>query len=127
VIHPNSIPAPREHRRAKTDQLDTRLLMRAFLGWLRGEARHCSMAAIPSLAEEDAKGPSRELEKLGAERTRITNKMKAALIRLGVRLQAESAQGRRTPSRGLRTPEGLPVTAGKPKTIRHLLRSPADM
>jgi transposase len=100
VIHPNSIPAPREHRRAKTDQLDARLLMRAFLGWLRGEARHCSMAAIPSLAEEDAKRPSRELEKLGAERTRITNKMKAALIRLGVRLQAESAQGRRTPSRG---------------------------
>ena len=38
VIHPNSIPVPREHRRAKTDRLDTRLLKRAFLGWLRGEA-----------------------------------------------------------------------------------------
>jgi transposase len=33
--------------------------VRAFLGWLRGEARHCQMAAIPTLAQEDAKRPSR--------------------------------------------------------------------
>ena len=59
--------------------------MRALLGWLLGEAKHCSMAAIPSLAEEDAKRPSREHEKLGADRSRIVNKMKAALIRLGIR------------------------------------------
>lgn len=45
VIHPTSIPVKRDHRRAKTDRLDTALLMRAFLGWLRGEADHCSMAA----------------------------------------------------------------------------------
>ena len=37
VIHPASIPVSREHRRAKTDRLDTELLKRAFLGWLRGE------------------------------------------------------------------------------------------
>ena len=36
VIHPNSIAVSREHRRAKTDRLDTALLKRAFLGWLRG-------------------------------------------------------------------------------------------
>src|SRR3954466_14611098 len=33
-----------EHRRAKTDRLDTELLKRGFLGWLRGERGHCSMA-----------------------------------------------------------------------------------
>src|SRR6516225_8353193 len=33
VIHPTSIAVSREHRRAKTDRLDTELLMRAFLGW----------------------------------------------------------------------------------------------
>src|SRR6202163_2227902 len=49
VIHPTSIAVSREHRRAKTDRLDTELLMRAFLGWLRGERRHCSMAAIPTI------------------------------------------------------------------------------
>jgi transposase len=32
VIHPMSIAVSREHRRAKTDRLDTELLMRAFLG-----------------------------------------------------------------------------------------------
>ncbi len=83
--------------------------MRALLGWLRGEAKHCSMAATPSLAEEDAKRPSREHEKLGADRTRIMNKMKATLIRLGVRgftvrlRQAAERLGE------LRTPEGLPI------------------
>jgi hypothetical protein len=37
-----------EHRRAKTDRLDTELLMRAFIGWLRGEKRHCNMVAFPA-------------------------------------------------------------------------------
>ena len=36
IIHPSSVPVSREHRRAKTDRLDTELLKRAFLGWLRG-------------------------------------------------------------------------------------------
>lgn len=40
VMHPSSVAVSREHRRAKTDRLDTELLMRAFLGWLRGEKRH---------------------------------------------------------------------------------------
>src|SRR3954468_20727947 len=47
VIHPTSVAVSREHRRAKTDRLDTALLKRAFLGWLRGEQGHCSMAEIP--------------------------------------------------------------------------------
>src|SRR5262249_32247898 len=49
VIHPSSVPVSREHRRAKTDRLDTELLKRAFLGWLRGEPKHCSMAAVPTI------------------------------------------------------------------------------
>src|SRR3954462_15102436 len=52
VIHPTSVAVSREHRRAKTDRLDTALLKRAFLGWLRGERGHCSMAEIPTLEEE---------------------------------------------------------------------------
>lgn len=34
--------------------------MRVFLGWLRGERKHCSMVAIPTLEQKDAKRPSRE-------------------------------------------------------------------
>src|SRR5271157_575720 len=85
LIHPTSIPVSREHRRAKTDRLDIGLLKRAFLGWLRGEADHCSMAAIPTLEEEDAKRPTRERENLVGERTRIINRLKAALTRFGIR------------------------------------------
>jgi transposase len=64
VIHASSLAVSREHRRAKTDRLDTETLMRAFLGWLRGEVRHCSMAAIPTLAQEDAKRPTREHDRI---------------------------------------------------------------
>src|SRR5947209_13055705 len=75
VIHPSSVPVSREHRRAKSDRLDTDLLMRALLGWLRGEAKYCSMAAIPTLAEEDARRAHREHEHLVCERTSIINRL----------------------------------------------------
>jgi transposase len=54
VIHPSSVAVSQEHRRAKTDRLDIELLKRGFLGWLRGERGHCSMARVPTIAEEDA-------------------------------------------------------------------------
>ena len=85
VIHPSSVAVSREHRRAKTDRLDTELLKRGFLGWLRGERGHCTMARIPTMAEEDAKRPNRERECLVRERTRIVNRMKGTLARLGIR------------------------------------------
>jgi transposase len=69
VIHASSVAVSREHRRAKTDRLDTELLDRAFVGWLRGERDHCKTAAIPSLREEDAKRPSRERESLVGEQS----------------------------------------------------------
>lgn len=85
VIHSTSVAVSREHRRAKTDRLDTAMLIRVFLGWLRGERGHCGMVAIPTLEEEDAKRPSRERESLVGERTRLVNRMKSTLARLGIR------------------------------------------
>ncbi|RWX58853.1 hypothetical protein [Mesorhizobium sp. M2A.F.Ca.ET.039.01.1.1] len=35
VINAERVAVSREHRRAKSNRLDTELLMRAFLGWLR--------------------------------------------------------------------------------------------
>jgi transposase len=84
VIHAASVAVSREHRRAKTDRLDAEMLKRGFLGWLRGEPKHCQMAAIPTLAEEDARRPNRERDCLVRERTRIVNRMKGTLVRLGV-------------------------------------------
>ena len=88
VIHASSVAVSREHRRAKTDRLDTELLKRTFVGWLRGERDHCKTAGIPSLREEDAKRPSRERESLVGEQSRLVNRMKATLIRLGIRYTA---------------------------------------
>jgi transposase len=118
VIHPTSIPVSREHRRAKSDRLDTELLMRAVLGWLRGEAKHCSMVAIPTLAEEDSRRPNREHQTLVKERGRLVNRMKATMVRLGVsnfniklRKAAEKLEG-------LRTPEGVPLPANTLEELR---------
>lgn len=109
VMHPSSVAVSREHRRAKTDRLDTELLMRAFLGWLRGEKRHCGMAAIPTIEEEDAKRPNREREKLVGDRTRIINRMKAALARLGIRGFNPTLRKAEEKLVALRTAEGIPL------------------
>ena len=109
VIHAASVAVSREHRRAKTDRLDTELLKRAFLGWLRGERDHCKMVDIPSIKDEDAKRPNRERENLVSEQNRIINRMKAALIRLGIRgfnPKLKRAAGRLA---DLRTPEDEPI------------------
>ena len=75
VIHSASVAVSRERKRAKTDRLDAAMLMRVFLGWLRGERGHCGMVAIPTMEEEDARRPSRERESLVNERSRIINRM----------------------------------------------------
>jgi transposase len=124
VIHPTSVAVPREHRRAKTDRLDTELLKRAFLGWLRGEPEHCRMAAIPSLQEEDAKRPTRERENLVGERTRIINRMKACLVRFGIRNFKPTLSKAPERLNELCTPEGdlLP-----PNTLAELRRDMARL
>jgi transposase len=124
VIHASSVAVSREHRRAKTDRLDVSLLQRAFLGWLRGESGHCTMAAIPTLAAEDARRPSREHAALVGERTRILNRMKSALARLGIRDFKPSLK--KAPERlaALRTPEG---SALPPNTAAELRRDMARL
>ncbi len=106
VIHPSSVAVSREHRRAKTDRLDTELLKRGFLGWLRGERGHCTMARIPTIAEEDAKRPNRERECLVGERTRIVNRMKGTLARLGIRNFKPTLRKAAERLATLHTPEG---------------------
>ena len=109
VIHAASVAVSREHRRAKTDRLDTELLKRAFLGWLRGERDHCKMVAIPTLKDEDAKRPNRERDSLIGERTRIVNRMKATLVRLGIRSFNPKLKRATARLDSLRTPEGEPI------------------
>jgi transposase len=124
VIHPSSVAVSREHRRAKTDRLDTELLKRGFLGWLRGERGHCSMARVPTIADEDAKRPNRERECLVGERTRIVNRMKATLARLGVRNFKPTLRKAAERLATVHTPEGMPLP---PNTLAELQRDMARL
>src|SRR3954447_15743016 len=124
VIHPTSVAVSREHRRAKTDRLDTALLKRVFLGWLRGEPGHCTMAAVPTLEEEDARRPNRERESLVGERTRIVNRIKATLARLGIRGFKPTVRGASERLEALRTPEGAALP---PNTSAGLRRDMARL
>ena len=109
VIHPSSVAVSRVHRRAKTDRLETELVKRGFLGWLRGERGHCSMARVPTIAEEDAKRPNRERECLVKERTRLVNRMKGTLARLGIRNVRPTLRNAAEHLAALSTPEGSPL------------------
>jgi transposase len=120
VIHATSVAISREHKRAKTDRLDTAMLLRVFLGWLRGERGHCGMVAVPTIEEEDAKRPSRERESLVSERTRIINRMKSALIRLGIRDFKPELRRASQRLEGLRTPEDRPIP---PNTLDEFRRN----
>src|SRR6267142_827737 len=113
VIHPSSVAVSREHRRAKTDRLDTELLKRGFLGWLRGERGHCSMARVPTIAEEDAKRPNRERDCLVGERTRIVNRIKSTLTRLGIRNFKPTLRKAAERLATVHTPEGMPLQLGQ--------------
>jgi transposase len=120
VIHATSVAISREHRRAKTDRIDTAMLRRGFLGWLRGEPGHCSMALVPTVAGEDAKRPYRERDSLVHERTSIVNRMKAMLIQFGVRDFNPVLHKAREKLDAVRTPEGIPLP---PNTVAALRRN----
>jgi transposase len=82
------------------------------------------MAAIPSLEEEDAKRPTREREHLVGERTGIVNRLKSALVRLGIR--GFNPKSRRVQEKlaTLCTPEGCPIP---PNTLAELERDIARL
>jgi transposase len=82
------------------------------------------MAAIPTLEQEDAKRPTRERETLVAERTRIINRTKSALIRLGIRGFNPGLRKARERLASLRTPEGVPIP---PNTLAEIHRDLARL
>jgi transposase len=85
------------------------MLMRALLGWLRGEPRHCRMAQIPTLEQDDAKRPSREHKSLVSDQTRLVNRMKSTLVMLGITNFNIKLVKARQKLAGLRTPNGEPI------------------
>src|ERR687889_650182 len=115
VIHASSVAVSREQRRAKTDRLDTEMLMRA----LRGEPGHCRMVAIPTVAQEDARKPGRERDGLVAERTRVTNTIKAEMALWGIQGFKPGLKKAAEHLEALRTVDGEPLP---PNTLARLHR-----
>ena len=76
------------------------------------------MVEIPTIKDEDAKRPNRERDNLIGERSRIINRMKAALVRLGIR--GFNPKLKRAAARldGLRTPEGEPIPPNTQAELR---------
>jgi hypothetical protein len=64
------------------------------------------MARVPTIAEEDAKRPNRERGCLVGERTRIVNRMKGTLARLGIRNFKPTLRKAAERLATLHTPEG---------------------
>ncbi len=94
------------------------MLKRGFLGWLRGEPGHCSMAIVPTVEEEDAKCPHRERERLIHERTSIVNRMKSVLIQFGVRNFNPKLRKAAEKLDAVRTPEGVPLPVNTMAMLR---------
>ena len=98
VIHASSVAVSREHRRAKTDRLDTELLKRAFLGWLRGERDHCKMVAIPTTKDEDAKRAQPRAPEPRRRANPDCQPNESSVDPAGhPRLQSQAEEGRRAP------------------------------
>src|SRR6202048_3659597 len=82
------------------------------------------MVRVPTIAEEDAKRPNRERECLVAERTRIVNRMKSTLARLGMRVSNPPRRKAADRLATLHTPEGMPLP---PNLLAELRRNMARL
>ena len=84
-IEPASVSVDRRARRVKSDGVDVDKLVRTLSRFVRGELDACRMVEVPSEAEEDAKRPHREYERLVKEQTSHRNRIKALMFAQGVR------------------------------------------
>ena len=82
------------------------------------------MARVPTIAEEDAKRPNRERDCLVGERTRIVNRIKSTLARLGIRNFKPTLRKASERLATVHTPEGMPLP---PNTLAELQRDMARL
>lgn len=84
VFDPASLQVNRRARRAKTDRIDVRQMLRALLAHLRGEPKVVSVVRVPSVAQEDARRLHRERHRLVGERVQHVNRIKGLLATQGI-------------------------------------------
>lgn len=122
VVDPASIAVPRKKRRAKTDKIDGRALLRVLMAYKRGEPRVCAMVRPPSPQDEDRRRCGRERDTLITERTAHINRIKGLLFTQGVLDYEPMRRDRRTRLEGLRTGLGDPL----PSHLKRLIGRELD-
>ena len=93
VVDSASIEVNRRARRAKTDRLDARKLVRLLVRVCCGERDGWSEVRVPSVAAEAARQVSHERTALTQEQTRLTNQMRGWLATWGATLPRRRPSG----------------------------------
>ena len=87
VLDSASIEVNRRQRRAKSDKVDVKALLRLLQRYWQGERGMLSVVRVPTVAEEDQRRLHRERERLLKERGSHSARIKSLLVAHGVRLQ----------------------------------------
>ena len=123
VMDPASLKVDRRARRVKTDRVDAESLLRALQAWRRGDRHACRFVRVPDVAEEDARRPHRELNRLKKERVGHVNRIKGLLALHGVRDYQPLRQDRRRAFAALSAWDGAPLPSrGRREIERELAR-----
>jgi transposase len=115
IVDSSSIQVNRRRRRAKTDRLDLRELLKMLVRWHAGERDVWGVVHVPTVPEEDARQLQRELETLRREQTGHTNRIQGLLVTCGVTLTVNRHFPRRL--KGLRLWDGSAL----PRDLHHRL------
>jgi len=86
VVDPSSIEVNRRKRRAKTDRLDAKKLLRLLMRYCWGDKEAWRVVRVPGVEEEDERHLHRELESLKKERTMHSNRIRSFLKLHGIRI-----------------------------------------
>lgn len=84
VIDPESLLVDRRAKRAKTDHIDARGMVRALMAWSRGEPQVLSEVRVPTVEQDDVRRGLHERQRLVKERTAHGNRIKGLLKTQGI-------------------------------------------
>jgi transposase len=107
VVDSSSIEIDRRQRRAKTDRIDVKKLLKMLIRYRQGEEDVWRTVRAPTVEEEDARQLHRELETLHHEQTSHINRIKGLLSSCGETLEIDRQLPKRL--KKLRLWDGLPL------------------
>jgi len=90
VVDSSSIEVNRRKRRAKTDKVDVKALLRLLQRYWHGDRETMSVVRVPTIEEEDQRRLHRERTRLIKERGGHSARIKSLLVAHGIRLEIRS-------------------------------------